>query len=171
MPQPENEPIDDLLAECCKALFTAYALDVERRSRDEFPGPEQLAFCAVMGFAGPDMRGALVLATTREPLETSNPGAERQRDWVCELANQLMGRIKNRLIGRNVEIHLATPAGLSGSNLSVLPQKLRSPQVFAVMGGYVCVWIDCELAPGFQVPRSAVAGIEPAMTEGETLLF
>jgi hypothetical protein len=172
MRNPDNRPIDDVVFDCCRDLFSAYSLDVSPRDRSDFPATEELAVCGVMGFGGKSMRGALVLATTREPLERTNPGGlGSQRDWVCELANQLMGRVKNRLLSLGVEILLATPAGLSGDNLSLTPTKLRAPQVFAADKGFVCVWIDCEYADGFELPATPSPDIEAAVAEGETLLF
>jgi hypothetical protein len=170
MRNPDNRPIDDLVFDCCQELFAAYALDLQPRSREAFPDAEALAVCGVMGFGGKQMRGALVMAATLEPLEKTNPGGlTSQRDWVCELANQLMGRIKNRLLALDVEILLATPAGLSGNNLS--PGKLRAPQVFAADSGFVCVWIDCEMSNGFELPAGPPRELEGAVAEGETLLF
>src|SRR6478609_10391573 len=170
MRNPDNRPIDDLVFDCCRELFSAYELETQPRSRDEFPTTDELAVCGVMGFGGKLMRGALVLVATREPLERTNPDSlGSQRDWVCELANQLMGRIKNRLLGFGVEILLATPAGLSGVNLSPTQSQLRAPQVFSAADGFVCVWIDYECAPGFELREKP--GVEAAIPEGETLLF
>ena len=168
-----NQPIDDLVAECCAELFHDYGLDVEARKRDDFPAPEELALCGVMGFAGKQVRGALVLAATKEPLERTNPGNQQsQRDWICELANQLLGRVKNRLLLRDVEILLATPTALRGDNLCPITARIRAPQVFAASGGgFVCVWIDFELAMGFEIPAAPLPGIQAAVSEGETVLF
>lgn len=172
MRNPNNQPLDDLVFDCCRELFDAYSLQVEPRDREHFPATEQLAMCGVMGFGGKEMRGALVLATTKEPLESTNPGrVDSQRDWVCELANQLMGRVKNRLLGAGVEIHLATPAGLSGDNLCPSPRMLRAPQVFAAASGFVCVWIDCEFAKNFELGPITPQAAAGALTEGEALLF
>jgi hypothetical protein len=147
MRNPNNRPIDDLVFDCCRELFSAYQLDVVPRDRSEFPATEQLAVCGVMGFGGKAIRGALVLA------------------------NQLMGRVKNRLLALGVEIWLATPAGLSGDNLTPAPGKLRAPQVFAAANGFVCVWIDCEYTDGFELPGVPAPNVEAAIPEGETLLF
>jgi hypothetical protein len=172
MKNPNNRPIDDLVFDCCRELFAAYELDMIPCDRSDFPPTEALAVCGVMGFGGKSMRGALVLATTREPLERTNPDCcGSQRDWVCELANQLMGRVKNRLLARGVEILLATPAGLSGENLSPAPGKLRAPQVFAAANGFVCVWIDCELMDGFELRTSSLPQAESAIPEGKAVLF
>jgi hypothetical protein len=168
----ENQPIDDLVADCCEQLFRDYGLIVEPRERHEFPASEELALCGVMGFGGKQMRGALVLASTKELLEHTSPAnRDAQRDWICELANQLVGRVKNRLLRRGVEILLATPTALRGDNICPVPTRLRAPQVFAALGGFVCVWIDCELAPGFEIPIAAEEGTEPPVSEGDTLLF
>jgi hypothetical protein len=170
MRNPDNEPLDDMLFDCSRELFASYELDLQPCSRDEFPAPEDLAFCGVMGFGGKQLRGALVLATTREPLERTSPaGLTSQRDWVCELANQLMGRIKNRLLVLGVEVLLSTPSGLSGNNLS--PGQLRAPQVFKAATGFVCVWIDYEVSEGFELPAAPSGGVEPAVGEGETIIF
>lgn len=172
MRNPDNRPLDDLVFDCCRELFAAYELHVEPRGREHFPATENLALCGVMGFGGKQMRGALVLATTKEPLELTNPGhVDSQRDWVCELSNQLMGRVKNRLLAMGAEIHLATPAGLSGENLCPSPRALRAPQVFAAANGFVCVWIDCEFAKDFDLPPVTAENPAAAIAEGETLLF
>jgi hypothetical protein len=171
MANPENAPLDDLLNECCRELFSAYSLDAEPRNRHDFPETERLVLCGVMGFVGKTMRGALVLGTTREPLEKSNPlGCGSPRDWVCELANQLTGRLKNRLLGRGLEVLLTTPTGLSGDNLIASPRAVRAPQVFAVSSGFVCVWLDVEYLQGFELPALAPV-VERVVPEGETLLF
>lgn len=171
MADPENSPLDNLLNECCRELFSSYSLEAEPRKRHDFPETERLVLCGVMGFVGKTVRGALVLGTTREPLEESNPlGCGSPRDWVCELANQLAGRLKNRLLGRGVEVLLTTPTGLSGDNMIASLRSVRAPQVFAVGSGFVCVWLDAEYLQGFEL--SAAAPVEErAVPEGETLLF
>ena len=172
MRNPDNRPIDDVVFDCCRELFRDYSLNVLPRGIEEFPAAEPLALCGVMGFGGKQMRGALVLAATCEPLEKTNPGGfGSQRDWICELANQLSGRVKNRLLGVGVEILLATPAGMSGDNLKPVPGKSRTPQVFAAENGFVCVWIDYELSEGFELAMTPSGGLEATMPEGETILF
>jgi hypothetical protein len=172
MRNPDNRPLDDLVFDCCHELFSSYQLDVAPRDRNDFPATEQLSLCGVMGFGGKQLRGALVLATTCGPLERTNPGSfTSQRDWICELSNQLMGRVKNRLLHFGVEVHLATPAGLSGDNLSPTPSKLRAPQIFAAADGFVCVWIDCEYAEGFELPTTTLQDVDAPIPEGETVLF
>jgi len=175
MRNPNNAPLDDLVFDCSQELFSAYGLHAEPCAKEAYPSiTERFAFCGVMGFGGEQLRGSLVLAATREPLDQTNPhGQKSQRDWICELSNQLMGRIKNRLLARGVDVLLATPAGLTGENVCPAPGTLRAPQVFVAASGYICVWIDCEFATGFVLPSlpPPPSAHEPAVPEGETLLF
>jgi hypothetical protein len=169
---PGNGPVDDLVFDCACDLFRAYGLELSARSRDEFPTPERLALCGVVGFRGRQLCGALVLASTREPLELTNPtGGGAQRDWICELSNQLMGRVKNRLFRGGTEIALATPAGLSGESFYPIPARLRAPQVLAGGNGIVSAWIDYELAEGFELPVLPVPDGGVVVPEGGMLLF
>lgn len=175
MRNPDNAPLDNLIFECCQELFFGYGLRAEPCARAAHPNRERLAFCGVIGFGGQQLRGALVLAATKEPLDQTNPlGHTSQRDWVCELANQLMGRIKNRLLACGVEVLLATPASSSGESVCHTSSGLRAPQVFAAAGGYICVWLECEFSDGFELqpsipPPSSAHG--PPVSEGETVLF
>lgn len=169
---PGNGPLDDLVFDCACQLFGAYNVEVQPRSREDFPSPERLVLCAVLGFRGKQMNGSLVLACTREPLEMSNPtGCVRQRDWICELANQLMGRVKNRLFRTGIDLTLGTPAGLSGEQLYPTPSRLRAPQVFAAGSGTICAWIDYEVAEGFQLTSVPPPDAEATMPEGGMILF
>jgi hypothetical protein len=161
--------IDALVSRCCSELFAAYHLDVQPVVREL--QTKGLPLWAIIGFGGKQMRGALVLASTHEPLDLTCPGKHcSPRDWICELSNQLMGRVKNRLLGWGVEVHLATPAGLSGEQLAVSSRGAISPQTFVADAGLVSVWIDLELSLGFELPRSP-PDANAALMEGSTLLF
>ena len=80
--------------------------------------PRSLA--AVIGFAGTQMRGksvvtydlGLAMATCAECGDSVNV-----LDWTGEVANQLLGRIKNKLLAHDVSIDLRTPVALSGEKL------------------------------------------------------
>jgi len=123
-----------------------------------------------MGFGGKQMRGSVVLAATDGPLAATNPcSSASQRDWICELANQLVGRMKLRLLSLGVEILLATPAGLTGVSLSPLAARPRGFKLFAADTGFICAWVDCEAMPGFEA--SSPSPEEAAVVEGELLLF
>jgi Chemotaxis phosphatase CheX len=166
----ERSPLDELISDCCQELFAAYDLSLHPRDAELLP-LDSLLYCSIMGFGGRQVRGALGLVSTHEPLERTHAGAAlSQHDWICELSNQLMGRVKNRLLSLGVEVLLATPAAISGKNLD-LTRKRQSPQVFQAEAGWVAVWVECEFTDGFELPTTPSGTLEAALPEGEALLF
>ncbi|HEX3855033.1 MAG TPA: hypothetical protein VHW01_28920 [Polyangiaceae bacterium] len=86
------------------------------------------------------------------------------------LENQLLGRVKNQMLARGVEISPSTPIALRGEHLSpVLRQRLVA-ELFTAEGGIVCVRMDCEFDEGFELAEET-AGEAAPMSEGEPLLF
>lgn len=162
--------LDAIVVTCCVELFADYGVTLS-------PGPSQdhgdgFLMCAVIGFSGDHVRGSLMLASTGEPLGGSHPtGATGERAWIAELSNQLLGRIKNRVLAHGATICVATPLVLRGQHLAPVPRAELAPHPFvADTGGHVCLWLDAEIAEGFDLtvePR-VVPG---APAEGEALMF
>lgn len=172
MRNPNNSPLDDLLSDCCQELFAAYGLELDPAPVDLLPPRDALLHCAVMGFGGRQLRGALLLVSTQEPLALTHAGdATSHNDWICELSNQLMGRIKNRLVSLGVDVHLATPAAVSGRNLDLTRSKPHPPQVFQAKGGWLRAWLEAQYLDGFELPTTPSGNLEAALPEGEALLF
>ena len=171
MSELNKQTLDRVVAENCLKLFADYKLEIRAGEPGKSLSAEQFLLCGIMGFTSRHMRGALVLATTREPLERTNPVANpSHRDWICELANQLLGRVKNQMLFRGVEIFASTPIALRGEHLSPILQQRLVAELFIADGGVVCVWMDCEFDEGFELPESGVFEAAP-VSEGDTLLF
>jgi hypothetical protein len=130
----------------------------------------ELVFCSVIGFSSEQMRGTLVLATSSEPLGRTSPvqGASL-REWIAELSNQLLGRVKRQLAERGLILAISTPVVLRGQHLRPLPNKEAEPLIFDCEGGCVCVWMDAELAP--ELDLSQVQEDCQIMGEGDAMLF
>jgi hypothetical protein len=151
------------------ALFEDYALPLARVREGAMRGAE-LLYCGVVGFTGDQMRGTLLLATSSEPLGRTSPTSDASlREWIAELSNQLLGRVKNRLIPRGVELHLSTPVVLRGQHIAPVSRAELIPFAFSCDGGYVCVWFDAELSAG--VDLTQVSETEGLVVEGSTTLF
>jgi CheY-specific phosphatase CheX len=166
-------------AAACEDLFGRYGLTVLRAPDDGAPVSPDFFLCSVIGFTGRDLRGTLVLALTEELSGLSNPtsgttaggptNAMAQRDWVGELSNQLLGRIKIELLRSGVEIYLNLPAMLLGQHLAPLPRAQLKPLKFALGKGAAAVWIEIEARPGFKI--QAPSGEDQPAAAGETLMF
>jgi len=159
---------DAAAAAACEELFDAYGVVLERIS---LPGAlaEGLAYCGILGFAGPSVRGTCLLATTEGPLVDSDPVGGPSRDWMGELVNQLVGRIKNRVLSHGVEFYVTIPVVLRGQHIAPLPRPDLPPLAFGAPRGQVLVWIEIETAAGFE--PSVVPIPNESAAEGETLIF
>ncbi|MEO7035306.1 MAG: hypothetical protein ABI548_15395 [Polyangiaceae bacterium] len=171
MTSTNKETLDRLVAENCLKLFKDYQLEIRAGVPGESVATERFLLCGIIGFTSKQVRGALVLATTSEPLERTNPSASpSHRDWICELANQMLGRVKNQMLSRGVEIFPSTPIALRGEHLSPVLQQRLVAELFTAEGGVVCVWMDCEFSDGFEFPEARVCDAAPVL-EGEAILF
>src|SRR3954447_20163507 len=100
----DNDPqklFEQLAAAACQELFAQYGLTVRRATQSDAPVSPEFMMCSVIGFSGRHLRGALVLALTEELPDRSSPlpaAPGRRRDWVGELSNQLLGRVKIELL-------------------------------------------------------------------------
>ncbi len=115
--------------------------------------------------------GRLTLSASPAVLDLTRGGAgdSLRIDWIRELANQLMGRIKNRLLHFSARVDVGTLSHVDSKLLATQLQKVPSPRVYAArtLRGEVVVTID-----GLPEESELVyvgAGTQPA--EGDMLLF
>jgi hypothetical protein len=166
---PNDEIIERCVSESCLGLFHDYALPLSRVLQGELPNAE-LLFCGVVGFTGEQMRGTLMLATSSEPLGRTSPMRDASlREWIAELSNQLLGRIKNRLLVHGVDLHLSTPVVLRGNHIAPLSRAELVPYAFSCDGGYVCVWFDAEVLGGLDLTQ--LVATDGLVVEGSTTFF
>jgi CheY-specific phosphatase CheX len=167
-----EEIVESLVSESCISLFSDYSLPLQRTEAKTESSDTDLLYCGVVGFTGEQMRGAILLATTREPLGRTSPVNDTSfREWIAELSNQLLGRLKNKLMSRGVLLHMSTPVVLRGQHQHLTPVTANElkPLVFECEGGVVCVWMDAEIVGGVDLNvEQAESG---SISEGEGMLF
>ena len=162
--------VDAIVVRSTEELFAAYEVKVAEQVEPALDPGDDILFAGIIGFTGKSMRGTLVLAPTRTLLERSHHGSPCEfRDWAGELANQLLGRIKNQLRRYGVEVEVTTPVIVKGQYLASVPRIDRKAlHCFAASPGNVSLWFDAELAPGLGLElREVQSGIR----EGEAILF
>jgi chemotaxis protein CheX len=170
------------LERCSLELFTEYG--VELASLQASPPPsvhDEVA--GIIGFAGDQMKGSLLLATTFAVVKQTYPASSSGEpsptsdvlvDWTSELANQLLGRVKNQLLLHGVSFIVSTPVSLAGDSLA--QSKLVTPNQHRIVlhmgAGAVRVSIDAEVDPDLKIlaepMRTEEAGVA---SEGDLLLF
>jgi CheY-specific phosphatase CheX len=165
-----QQVIDQIVGDSCIELFSDYQLQLRAQSAAMISVEVPLLYCGVVGFSGEEMRGTLLLGTSREPLGRTSPANDSSlREWIAELSNQLLGRIKNKLLTRGVNLHLSTPIVLRGEHISPVGRAEFVPLAFTCDGGLVCVWLDYELKAGVDI--SQIVTLEDQMIEGSSQLF
>lgn len=131
---------------------------------------------AVIGFGGSGLRGSMGLGVSTAMLEKiaspgREPGPRVHDDWLSEMANQLLGRVKNRLLRHNVTIAIALPMVLRGVRVELVGvgEELWAYPFESPLGS-LCVWLDVLAEPELQMASTSDEGLEiPA--EGDVILF
>jgi CheY-specific phosphatase CheX len=149
----------------CKGLFDAYGVTLERVNPQTTP-TLPVFLSGIVGFTGPGIRGACLLAASETPILKSNPAGGSLADWIAELANQLVGRIKNKLLVHGADVYATTPIVLRGDHVTPMRRQDITPLVFMGGEGSVFVWIELDTTPAFVLgpPTEVVA-------EGESVMF
>ena len=132
---------------------------------------EREPLAAQVSFYGAKASGTLVLRVARQTLEkTQNGSAGRynEYDWIRELCNQLIGRIRNRLARYQVELRAAVPTLLERGELRRLARNHPDQAyVFRAVSGFIAVWLTGDLSQVDLVLSSDIEVVE----EGEVILF
>jgi hypothetical protein len=162
-----SRELSDIAGQACIAMFSDYGVELERIGC-EAAKTEDILYCGVMGFVGAKVRGSVLLAATKIAVERSCPPNGVARDWTGELTNQLVGRVKTRLLARGIKTMLATPLVLQGEHIAPVPRRKLNPGCFSSNPGVVLVWVDVECDSDFVLGDDSE---EPATGEGDALFF
>jgi len=128
--------IDSLVQGSLVDLFGAYSVAVAplpRSSRPWIPTlPDISAAVSFTRQPSGGQPGRLTLSLSGPLLEHMSPhtGGTLKGDWARELANQLMGRIKNRLLPFNVRLQMGVSSMLDSVKLERHLQLARDARVY-----------------------------------------
>lgn len=125
-------------------------------------------------FEAKNLSGVLTVSTPMAVWSSRETGAatadsETLADWNREMANQLMGRIKNRLLKFQLTINPRLPSALSGAALELHRKRSASEILyrFRALRGDVLVVVDAPLDRAIL----AYSGGMQVASEGELILF
>jgi hypothetical protein len=103
----------------------------------------------IIGFEAGSVRGRLTLAIPAVVFQRSSASAQHStlEDWTRELTNQLMGRIKNRLMQFQLPLRTHFPSALSrAAAIQQEPAAGEIAYTFRALRGAVVVTVDGSLA-------------------------
>jgi hypothetical protein len=127
---------------------------------------------ATATFSSPAMTGNLAIFVPHELAAIAKQPGQRSfepRDWTRELCNQLLGRMKNRLHGCDIDLRTGLPMSVTGTLLE-RHRAGKSPEAifgFRTLRGEVTV----TLTGSIDYARIHHTGKNTSAREGEVILF
>lgn len=168
MPHRDSETIATLLDANTRALFENYNATLETPKADD----RSTTLAAIIGYSGRVLSGSLCI-TTVSSVAQKTFGREAPGDWLGELANQLLGRLKTDLARRGAEVYLTTPLVLKGYRLEVCANEEEGIESclfdYDSEEGPVRVMFQYEFKPGCGL--CPTQQVEDAMDVSEAILF
>jgi chemotaxis protein CheX len=168
MTESNYEMLAKVVAESVEKVFAAYdtALEVSEA------GSVGHEVVAVIGYAADEVRGGLALGITKYLAEKTMPTPDTPTyDWAGELANQILGRVRNRMLSYKLDLQISTPVVLHGLGVQVAPPGHTGVRVASYQSGadVVQVLLEARFETGYVLPEKNEG--DGAVDEGEMLLF
>lgn len=136
--------ITRMTAETCVELLHDYGVRLTPTSLGWTSGTPDRVLFGVMGFFGTGLRATCLLGAEQRLVEASSRSASGGRDWIAELANQLIGRLKIKLLAYGLTVTMTTPLALSGVQFRPLPREGQKPLEFKSDVGSALIWLELE---------------------------
>jgi hypothetical protein len=136
--------ITSMTADTCVALLQQYGIELTPTTAGWAKRNPDPALFGIIGFVGSGVRATCLLGAEQRLVDASCRAGGRPRDWVAELANQLIGGLKVRLLGCGVSVTMTTPLALSGVEFTPLPRFGQEPLEFRSDNGAVLIWLELE---------------------------
>lgn len=181
--QDANKALEDVIQEALRELLEYYghgaASEVRAAPR---AAPPRAAFAASLGFTAEVLRGTLVLIAPEDAVARVLPpelargdiSPDRLADWAAELSNQLVGRVKNKLLRYRIVVSLSVPTVFRAENLRCYPRKTSMPsgattvQLTTKLAEFEA-WFDVEMQA--DIDFSQRLSVAPAVDEGELVFL
>lgn len=169
-----EQTLRDWLQEACDGVSEAFLMDAASLTE---PQQEPFENLAVVGFTGDNFRGSLgvsadwrLLQNFLKQLHPDKPEIPHgmMLDTLGEIANQVLGRLKNSLSSHGVDVTMTPPTVIRGLRIVIdgtrqgffLRQDLDSPF------GPLSAWLDAKGTEDLVLKPT-----EQSTEEGEMLLF
>jgi hypothetical protein len=158
---PANKFFTDMAGEAWIELMADYGVILSAGSAGWETRTEDPVLFGVIGFNGKGVRATCLVGAEQTLVEASCRASGRPRDWIAELANQLIGRVKMKLLGYSVSVTMTTPLALSGIRVTPLPRSAGEPVAFTSPRGAALLWLELETDDDFVLTPSRPLSVGP----------
>jgi len=169
--------IDGFISASTLDLFGSQGVKMEALPSGANEMIEPLA--SSIGFTSDNMKGVLVLVMEKPLVIACLPANLRRNvcsdellaDWVGELSNQLLGRLKTRFLASGLQIVLSTPIVFVGREMRHFfrPSPIQRKLGFGG-AGEAAVELLANYERDFEIVEGE-SSAEPGTPEGEVLFF
>jgi len=149
-----NHCVKEVFQEACVGLFNSLDCSVACAERNECSLYDAPVACIDAGsnevelVLGLQMPIALLALTYPVSACTVAVGEEHLEDWISELSNQLLGRVKSKLNSNESDLQLGLPVTYYGDDDSELMQQDEKIALYFELDGEICA---CYLSVELQV--------------------
>lgn len=150
-------------------------------AQDKATVAESASYAAIIGYSGDQIKGSLVFSCEKNLLAISHPNlamgmpVEDQdlNDWIGEIANQLLGRVKNKFSASGLKCSMGTPTVMVGQALNVTEPKEGFMECISFKGPHqtVRVYFIAVIDPSVSVESLSPKAESAAAAEGDSFLF
>ncbi len=166
----------DLYVRATGELFSAYGLTPGGRDAGARK-PHETRYVSILSATGEKIRLLSTLNVDESLLASMHPShaadlSQRQlEDWCRELNNQLVGRVKNKLLRVGCQVMTGLPSLITGTDISAVsaPELDFREYFFASAQGRLESTLAMLLAPDLALAEAAEAG--QVMREGAHSIF
>jgi hypothetical protein len=151
----------DMAAASWIELMAAYGVELTAAAWGWQARDEEEKLFGVIGFSGKGIRATCLIGAEQRLVEASCRSRGRARDWISELANQLVGRLKMKLVSHGVSVTMTTPLALSGVRVTPLPRFGLEPVAFNSAHGAALLWLELETDEQFALSPARPLSVEP----------
>jgi hypothetical protein len=151
----------DMAAASWIELMAAYGVELAAAAWGWQARDEEEKLFGVIGFSGKGIRATCLIGAEQRLVEASCRSRGRARDWISELANQLVGRLKMKLVSHGVSVTMTTPLALSGVRVTPLPRFGLEPVAFNSAHGAALLWLELETDEQFVLSPARPLSVEP----------
>jgi hypothetical protein len=169
-----TDVLKELAPQAVVEVFASYDVVLSEIPNAEWPPPNTDArlrdssaiLAGLVSFSGSAMRGSLILSSSFGLVNQARPQLARAtplsadsaadwilaRDWTGELANQVLGRVRNRLRLQG-PVFISPPVVLSGAALTFALPKGPTPRLhtFATRTQKVWLCLDAVCDPALRI--------------------
>jgi hypothetical protein len=176
----QHQILNKLYVHACGDLLSAYGLTVDIQEQGTGTGARKKgSYISILGATGEAIRLSSMLKIDQDlvvsmhPLGCADISRGDLEDWCRELNNQLVGRVKNKLLGYGHALIIGLPLLITGTDVSPVAAPNSEVHEYSVHSahGQITLTLGTLVTPDLELREVALPDGETVLIEGAVALF